>query len=312
MCGFVSLAQDCCASKKTVLHGSGAVVPDPRIVLIRRTMTATTDDLNKLHAMMLTKADEQDRKINVLQGILDRTEAQIKLLESEKKQAKVGHIHFGKDLCPDGFDGMSSEAFKAWKLKVVNYLSLGENNHIEEILEWAGKLKDKISTEIYYAEADEEDWDPDNHMTHHKFSKLLYRFLMAKTTDAANRIVQNGDAGNGVDAWRRLMFHYEPNLASITHCHLKAILAIPRAKDADAATRTSQQGPRRNSKYSACSTSYPPPSNSTLYLNTATRNRLSMTCARGTCVDHDGYFWQSTDVLLTSRDCWVLRRRVPQ
>ena len=52
MCGFA------------VLRGSGAVVPDPRFVLLRRTMTATTDDLNKLHAMMMTKADEQDRKIN--------------------------------------------------------------------------------------------------------------------------------------------------------------------------------------------------------------------------------------------------------
>ena len=40
------------------------------------------------------------------------------------------------------------------------------------------------------------------------------------------------DASNGVDAWRRLMFHNEPNLASTTQCHLKAILAIPRAKDA--------------------------------------------------------------------------------
>ena len=289
------MAQDCCASKKTVLHGSGAVVPVPRIVLIRRTMTATTDDLNKLHAMMLTKADEQDKKISVLQGIVDRAEAQIELLESEKKQAKVGHFHFGKDLCPDGFDGKSSEAFKAWKLKVVNYLSLDENNHIEEILECAGKLKDKISTEIYNAEADEEDWDPDNHVTHHKFSKQLYRFLMAKTTDAANRIVQNGDAGNGVDAWRRLKFHYEPSLASITQCHLKAALAIPRAKDATEAVSNVQRlddlirryEKARNKdldeelKVSACSTSYPPPSNSTLFLNTATRNRLSMTCARG-------------------------------
>ena len=80
--------------------------------------------------MMMTKADEQDRKIDVLQGNLDRAEVQIKLLESEKKQAKVGHIHFGKDFCPDGFNGKSSEAFKAWKLKVVNDFSLDENNHV--------------------------------------------------------------------------------------------------------------------------------------------------------------------------------------
>ena len=163
------------------------------------------------------------------------------MLESEEKQAKLGHIHFGKDLCPDGFDGKSSEVFKASKPKVVNYLSLDENNRVEEILEWASKLKDKISTEIYNAEAHEEDWDPDNNMTHRKFSNQLYRFLMAKTTDAANRIVQNGDADDGVDAWRRLMFHYEPNLASITQCHLKALLAIPRATGATEAVSNVQR-----------------------------------------------------------------------
>ena len=84
---------------------------------------ATTDDLNKLHAMMMTKADEQDRKINVLQDNLDRAKAQIKLLEFEKKQAKLDHTHFGKDLWPDGFDGKSAEASMARKLKVVNYFS---------------------------------------------------------------------------------------------------------------------------------------------------------------------------------------------
>ena len=42
----------------------------------------------------------------------------------------MGHIHFGKDFCPDGFNGKSSEAFKAWKLKVVNDFSLDENNHV--------------------------------------------------------------------------------------------------------------------------------------------------------------------------------------
>ena len=70
---------------------------------------------------------------------------------------------------------------------------------------------------------------------------MLYKFLMAKTTDAANRIIQNGDSGNGIDAWRRLMFQFEPNQPSITQCHLKAILAIPRAKDATEAVNTIQK-----------------------------------------------------------------------
>ena len=54
---------------------------------------------------------------------------------------------------------------------------------------------------------------------------------MAKTCDNANRLVQNGERGDGVDAWRRLAFAVDPQLVSQTHTILKSILGIPRAKD---------------------------------------------------------------------------------
>ena len=190
---------------------------------------ASMEDLHKLYLLV----QNQDAQIKQMQTALDKADERVKYLETDKKkQIKHGRIHFGKDLCPDGFDGKTAESFKAWKLKIVNYLSLDDNDRTEQILDWAGKLKDKITDDIFDDKSIDEKWDPDEIQDHKKFSKLLYRFLMAKTTDTANRIVQNGDPGNGVDAWRRLMFQFEPNLASVTQCHLKAILAIPRAKDA--------------------------------------------------------------------------------
>ena len=62
-----------------------------------------------------------------------------------------------------------------------------------------------------------------------KFSRILYKFLVAKTCDKASRLVQNGKAGDEVDAWRRLVFAYDPQLASQAQNILKSILSIPRA-----------------------------------------------------------------------------------
>jgi hypothetical protein len=87
--------------------------------------------------------------------------------------------------------------------------------------------------------AAEEDWDEDDE--HHKFSRMLYKFLMLKTTDKANRIIQNGEPGDGVDAWRRLVFQYDPNLASMSQSHLKMLLGIPKAKDANEAVTNIQK-----------------------------------------------------------------------
>ena len=65
-----------------------------------------------------------------------------------------------------------------------------------------------------------------------RFSRILYKFLVAKTCDKANRLVQNGEPGDGIDAWRRLVFAFDPQLASQAQNTLKSILNIPRTKDA--------------------------------------------------------------------------------
>ena len=155
-------------------------------------------------------------------------------LEANKKQSKHAHINFGKALCPDAYDGKDAGGFRTWRIKVANY----------------------------------EGWD--DNQEHTKFSKVLYRFLLAKTCENANRVEQNGNPGDGVDAWRRLVFQYDPNLASMSQCHLKVVLSIPRAKDANEAVSNIQKleasgSTKRNgienwmkkSRCSPCTTSFP-------------------------------------------------------
>ena len=84
----------------------------------------------------------------------------------------------------------------------------------KEILNWMGNEMDTIAKRDFEQEAAEEDWGRHNLNDDWRFFKILYRFLVAMTRGSANRIVQMGDSGDGVDAWCRLVFQYDPNLAS--------------------------------------------------------------------------------------------------
>ena len=136
----------------------------------------------------------------------------------------------GKALCPDAYDGKDAGGFRTWRIKVANYLSDDDDDMVEELLDWGGKHKEQITKNEFDAKAADEGWD--DNQEHAKFSKVLYRFLLAKTCENANWLVRNGNPGDGVDAWRRLVFSMRSNFASMSQCHLKMILSIPRAKDA--------------------------------------------------------------------------------
>ena len=181
----------------------------------------------------------QDELIRTLRLNLDQAGHKLLALEANKKQSKHAHINFGKALCPDAYDGNDAGGFRTWQIKVANYLSNDDNDMVEELLDWAGKHKEEITKNEFDAKATDEGWD--DNQEHTKFSKVLYRFLLAKTGENANRVVQNGNPGDGVDAWRRLVFQYDPNLASMSQCHLKMILSIARAKDANEAVSNIQK-----------------------------------------------------------------------
>ena len=192
-------------------------------------------------ASLAQEVKAQSETIRLLRENLNEAGRKVIALEQDKEKEKKkesqkgkhNHVHFGKELCPESYDGKDASDFKHWRLKVANYLSNDEDDMAMEILDWAGKEKEEIKKATYDDKAAEDDWDEDGH--HHKFSRMLYKFLMLKTTDKANRIVQNGEPGDGVDAWRRLVFQYDPNLASMSQSYLKMLLGIPKAKDANEA-----------------------------------------------------------------------------
>ena len=163
----------------------------------------------------------QDELIRTLRLNLDQAGHKLLALEANKKQSKHAHINFGKALCPDAYDGKDAGGFRTWRIKVAKYLSNNDDDMVEELLDWAGKHKEQITKNEFDAKAADEGWD--DNQEHAKFSKVLYRFLLAKTCENAKRLVQNGNPGDGVDAWRRFVFQYDPNLVSMSQCHLKMI-----------------------------------------------------------------------------------------
>ena len=163
------------------------------------------DDFNNL----VEHVRGQDELIRTLRLNLDQAGHKLLALEANKKQSKHAHINFGKALCPDAYDGKDAGGFRTWRIKVANYLSNDDDDMVEELLDWAGKHKEQITKNEFDAKAADEGWD--DNQEHTKFSKVLHKFLLAKTGENANRVVQNGNPGDGVDArffntirtWRR-------------------------------------------------------------------------------------------------------------
>ena len=121
---------------------------------------------------------------------LDQAGPKLLALEANKKQSKHAHINFGKALCPDAYDGKDASGFRTWRIKVANYLS-NDDDMVEELLDCGGMHKEQITKNEFDAKAADEGWD--DNQENAKFSKVMYRFLLAKTCENANRLVQNGN-----------------------------------------------------------------------------------------------------------------------
>ena len=79
------------------------------------------------------------------------------------------------------------------------------------MLRWAGNQKESTTPDDYDEKAKEEDWAEDDDRL--KFSRFLFKSLMAKASDKANRLVQkvslvmgsmHGDAlySQSIPSWR--------------------------------------------------------------------------------------------------------------
>ena len=150
-------------------------------------------------------------------------------------------MRVGKDMAPDGFDGKCRANFRNWVFKMEAYLVDQTYRAALSIMKWAPDQKGTITESDYIKTATERDWTGSTGRDHIRFARYLYNLLTIKTTDSAFTIVRNGERGNGIDAWRRLMEEYDPKLISGAAQYLKIALGIPRAKSLAEASSTLQR-----------------------------------------------------------------------
>ena len=137
----------------------------------------------------------------------------------------------GKERCPATFsgDGNDKNAFRNWAAKCGVYLSI-DNEHAMEIMKWSGSQIENITSEKYFEEARSKAWAGNSGRDHIQFNVDLFNFLFLKTSGTANKIVNNGTLGEGVNAWRRLIHYYDPKLMAKSQYYLRLSLKIGRAK----------------------------------------------------------------------------------
>ena len=144
-------------------------------------------------------------------------------LESEKRNTTHGQINFGEALCLDAFDDNDAARLTTWRINASTY--------IRKTTRWwsCGTALEKVTRNDFDTKAAAEGWDDDQ--GHAEFSKILNRFLLAKTSPNANWIVQHWDSEDGVNAWRRPVCLFDPYSTSLSQCHLKMTLSFQNAKE---------------------------------------------------------------------------------
>ena len=187
--------------------------------------------LNETLAKM--RSDFAERLLEV-QNAASSAAAGATVAPDQSRRAKYFNTKFGKELCPETFSGEGPDkgGFRTWSHKTAVYMSI-ENRNVMDILKWTAGHTAEITSDDYSNEASTSGWRGDSGTDHVDFSADLYTFLFLKTHGSANRIVQNGVSGEGINAWRRLCNYYDPKLTTTSQHYLKLSLAIGRAKNID-------------------------------------------------------------------------------
>jgi hypothetical protein len=98
-------------------------------------LVKTVKEQSDTIALLREHLEEAGRKFVKLEEKVENE----KKKEKESQKSKTRHINFGKELCPEAYDGKDATDFKHWRLKVANYMSNDEDDMTMDILEWAGK-----------------------------------------------------------------------------------------------------------------------------------------------------------------------------
>ena len=193
----------------------------------------TIADLEAVIAQQATIIQQLNASLTTLQTEVQQMQAAAPApgLQQNAPNARKPNFQFGKELCPDCFsgDGNDKTAFRGWAAKCAVYLSI-DNDHAMEIMKWSSSKTENITSDEYRDEAADKSWTGSSGRDHIAFNAYLYSFLFLKTSGTANKIVNNGTMGAGVNAWRRLVGYYDPKLMAKSQHYLRLSLKIGRAK----------------------------------------------------------------------------------
>ena len=183
-------------------------------------MTATAADVAAIVAR-LDILEEWMRKAELKATLYaeDIEELRTMLKKDSKHKERDRFVIDKRDLPkPDIFLG-NRDVFIDWK-NAIEDLGSTYGTEVRELMEWAGNRRDEISKEDLDEWAKDKNYDnPDN------IKDCLNTILSGYTKATPKRIVR-GAKGNGAEAWRRLITHYNPN-TSFNEAALQSKLTNP-------------------------------------------------------------------------------------
>ena len=97
------------------------------------------------------------------------------------------------------FDG-SRKNFHAWSVKFKSYMAC-MNGGADDAMDWAEQQKVVLNEDVIDAKNTKWQW----------ISKQIYHVMMQLVQGDAFSIVMNTTSRNGLEAWRKMIAHYEPD-----------------------------------------------------------------------------------------------------
>ena len=191
-------------------------------------LASALNQMNQISGVMVQSGQAQAAEVVALRTAL---EAQTKAMQRDIDQRGAGMIDKSGVGKPQVFDGTRT-AWVAWCFKMETWVA-GQFEAGEAILTYAREQGDHSISDsevttlaTTYGQAE-------------KLSRHLYQALVGLCAMESEplEIVQNSNKNNGLDAWRRLCFKYDPNNEHTSMALLKKIMHPERVSISDLALR---------------------------------------------------------------------------
>ena len=170
---------------------------------------------------------------------------------------KPPQFNFGKQCCPEAFNGKPKAGFKDYAFKMANFIAMTavSYRHVKSILDWAAKEDAPILTEEFDQQASSGGWLGSGN-DHKEFSTNSWGLLTNKTEGDALNCIRNVEKGHGVEAWRKLHAEYRPSSSTQAMGYMLKILTQPQATSSETATASLNQYEEHIRAYEECGEKY--------------------------------------------------------